>query len=59
MKHPKTYYKAHGPGGWDFDTLMDYVHSMRFGSMGCVHATEAHVVGECRAPRAGHATAIS
>ena len=27
MKYPKTYYKVHGPNSWDFDTLMDYVHS--------------------------------
>jgi len=27
MKNPESYYKVHGDNGWDFDTLMDYMHS--------------------------------
>ena len=27
MKNPSGYYKAVGPRSWDFDTIMDYLHS--------------------------------
>ena len=27
MKNPDGYYKVHGPNGWDFDTLVDYLFS--------------------------------
>ena len=46
-KNPSGYYKVVGPQSWDFDTLMDYVHS--FYVISQVPSTHPHCIDMCNA----------